>query len=96
MVEEGRTGLDETFKEQIRMPADMRAGVDEDAYLGLMDAAGIEKSLLIAVRAGDIRMRGSFEVPYDEVQKVCSKHPNRYYGLGWHRSLPRHGAACRP
>ena len=81
MVEEGRTGLDETFKAQVRMPEDMRGGVDETAYLGLMDAAGIDKSLLIAVRAGDIRMKGSFEVPYDEVAKVCRQYPDRYYGL---------------
>lgn len=81
MVEEGRTGLDETFKAQVRMPEDMRGGVDEAAYLGVMDDAGIDKSLLIAVRAGDIRMKGSFEVPYEEVAKVCRQYPDRYYGL---------------
>ena len=81
MVEEGRTGLDDAFKAQVRMPESMRGGVDEDAYLGLMDAAGIDKSLLIAVRAGDIRMRGSFEVPYEEVAAVCRRHPERYFGL---------------
>jgi len=81
MVEEGRTGLDETFKAQVRMPESMRPGVDEDAYLDIMDAAGIDKSLLIAVRAGDIRMRGSFEVPYEEVAAVCRRHPERYFGL---------------
>ena len=81
MVEEGRTGLDEAFKAQVRMPESMRAGVDEEAYLDIMDAAGIDKSLLIAVRAGDIRMRGSFEVPYEEVAAVCRRHPERYFGL---------------
>lgn len=81
MVEEGRTGLDDAFKAQVRMPESMRGGVDEDAYLDLMDAAGIEKSLLIAVRAGDRRMRGSFEVPYEEVAAVCRRHPARYFGL---------------
>lgn len=81
MVEEGRTGLDDAFKAQVRMPESMRGGVDEDAYLDLMDAARIDKSLLIAVRAGDIRMRGSFEVPYEEVAAVCRRHPERYFGL---------------
>ena len=81
MVEEGRTGLDDTFKAQVRMPEDMRGGVTEDDYLTLMDESGIEKSLLIAVRAGDSRMRGSFEVPYEAVAVVCRTHPARYAGL---------------
>ncbi|MEM8816449.1 MAG: amidohydrolase family protein [Pseudomonadota bacterium] len=81
MVEEGRTGLDASFKEQVRMPEAMLNGVDEEAYLDLMDDAGIEKSLLIAVRAGDIRMQGSFEVPYEDVAEVCRRYPDRYYGL---------------
>ena len=81
MVEEGRTGLDDTFKAQVRMPEDMRGGVTEDDYLTLMDESGIEKSLLIAVRAGDSRMRGSFEVPYEAVAAVCRTHPARYAGL---------------
>jgi predicted TIM-barrel fold metal-dependent hydrolase len=81
MVEEGRTGLDETFKEQVRMPPEMRGGVSEEAYIQQMDRAGIEKSLLIAVRAGDIRMKGSFEVPYQDVADVCARFPDRYHGL---------------
>ena len=63
-VSEGRTGLDEDFKSQVRMPQDMRSGVSIDDYLGRMDRAGIERSLLVAVRAGDLRVEGSFEVPY--------------------------------
>ena len=81
MVEEGRTGLDETFKEQVRMPPEMRGGVGEEDYLQRMDRAGIDKSLLIAVRAGDIRMKGSFEVPYQDVADVCARFPDRYHGL---------------
>ena len=46
-----------------------------------MDTAGIERSLLIAVRAGDIRMPESFEVPYERVHEVCSEHPKRFSGL---------------
>jgi predicted TIM-barrel fold metal-dependent hydrolase len=46
-----------------------------------MDRAGIERSLLIAVRAGDLNIRGSFEVPYERVAKVCAKYPDRFSGL---------------
>lgn len=80
-VQEHRTGIDETFKEQIRMPVDMRPGVTIEDYLGRMDRAGIERSLLIAVRAGDLRVKGSFEVPYDYVAEVCRKYPDRFSGL---------------
>jgi len=47
-----------------RMPDAMRGGVGMDDYLRLMDEAGVEHSLLIAVRAGDPAWRGSFEIPY--------------------------------
>ena len=80
-VKLGQTGLDENFKEQVRMPKEMRGGVSVDQYLEKMDTAGIERSLLIAVRAGDIRMPESFEVPYERVYEVCTKHPERFSGL---------------
>lgn len=80
-VREGRTGLDETFKQQVRMPESMRNGVSIDAYLQKMDRADIDRSLLIAVRAGDLNVRGSFEIEYDRVAEVCSQHPQRFSGL---------------
>ena len=80
-VREGRTGIDEHFLDQVRFPAELRRGVSIDDYLRRMDAAGIEHSLLIAVRAGDLRMRGSFEVTYERVHEVCRAHPTRFSGL---------------
>jgi len=80
-VKKGQTGLDDEFKKQVRMPEDMRGGVSIEDYLGRMDRAGIERSLLIAVRAGDINKRGGFEIPYERVWEVCSEHPDRFSGL---------------
>ena len=80
-VELGQTGLDEEFKKQVRMPEKMRSGVTIPEYIKKMDQAGIERSLLIAVRAGDIRVPESFEVPYESVHKVCSEYPDRFSGL---------------
>ena len=80
-VQNGWTGVDENFKVQVRMPEAMRGGVDIDEYLRKMDRAGIEHSLLIAVRAGDARMRGSFAIPYEEIAKWCRLHPDRFSGL---------------
>lgn len=80
-VEAGMTGLDAAFKEQVRMPADLRDGITIETYLRKMDAAGIERSLLIAVRAGDLNVRGSFEVPYETIAEICARHPDRFSGL---------------
>ncbi len=80
-VRESRTGLDPEFLDQIRFPEALRAGVSIDDYLARMDRAGIERSLLIAVRGGDLRVRGSFEIPYAYVAEVCRKHPDRFSGL---------------
>jgi len=80
-VRNGQTGLDEAFKVQVRMPEDMRGGVTIENYLARMDRAGIERSLLIAVRAGDMNVRGSFEIPYQRVADVCRQHPDRFSGL---------------
>jgi predicted TIM-barrel fold metal-dependent hydrolase len=80
-VAKGQTGLDDAFKAQVRMPPDMRGGVTIEDYLGRMDRAGVERSLLIAVRAGDIGKRGGFEIPYERVAEVCRAHPARFSGL---------------
>jgi hypothetical protein len=80
-VELGQTGLDEDFKKQVRMPAEMRNGVTIPDYIKKMNQAGIERSLLIAVRAGDIRVPESFEIPYERVYDVCRQNPDRFSGL---------------
>ena len=80
-VELGQTGLDEDFKKQVRMPAEMRDGVTIPDYIKKMNQAGIERSLLIAVTAGDIRVPESFEIPYERVYDICSQNPDRFSGL---------------
>lgn len=81
VVAEGRDGLDADFKSQVRMPESIRGGVTIEDYLKKMDRSDIERSLLIAVRAGDLRVKGSFEVPYEYVKEVCNEHPGRFSGL---------------
>jgi hypothetical protein len=80
-VANGQTGLDDAFKAQVRMPPEIRGGVTVEDYLGRMNRAGIERSLLIAVRAGDINVRGGFELPYERVRDVCRQYPDRFSGL---------------
>ncbi len=80
-VEEGLTGLDDTFQAQVRMSDAAKIGVSIEDYLRKMDRAGIERSLLIAVRAGDLNIRGSYEIPYARVAAVCERYPDRFSGL---------------
>lgn len=80
-IELGQTGIDAEFMTQIRMPDAMRSGVSIDCYLQKMDRAGIDRSLLIAVRAGDLKVKGSFEIPYARVHSICQSHPNQFSGL---------------
>ena len=56
-IKEGRTGLEDDFLDQIRFPASLRNGVSLQNYIQKMDNAGIERSLLIAVRGGDLRVK---------------------------------------
>ena len=80
-VKNHQTGVDDTFKGQVRMDPAMRAGVTMDDYLLKMDRSGIDRSLLLAVRAGDLNVRGSFEIPYSRVADICANHPTRFSGL---------------
>ena len=77
----GQTGLDDAFKAQVRLDKRYWRGIPVSQYLCKMDRAGIERSLLIAVRAGDLNVRGSFELPIDRVAAVCARWPDRFSGL---------------
>ena len=80
-VRKGQTGIDEGFKRQVRMDRRLWGGIRVSDYLRKMDRAGIERSLLIAVRAGDLNVAGSFELPYHRVARVCARYPDRFSGL---------------
>ena len=80
-VAAGQTGFDATFMEQVRMPVSIRSGVALEDYLRRMDRAGIERSLLIAVRAGERSWNGSFEIPYHQIAGYCARYPDRFSGL---------------
>lgn len=81
VAENGLLGIDADFVEQIRMPAEVARGIEIDDYLRKMDRAGIERSLMIAHRCGDLRVKGSFEITYEYVREICDRHPDRFSGL---------------
>ncbi len=76
-----QTGFDASFESQVRMSDEVRLGVAIPDYIAKMDRAGIERSLLIATRAGDLNIRGSYEITYERVAAVCAQYPDRFSGL---------------
>ncbi len=69
------------FRDQLNLGSDASDGLGVGGLLSGMDSAGIDLSFLLAVRAGDMRMQGSFEIPYARVAAVCAHHPDRFRGL---------------
>ncbi|MEE2704542.1 MAG: amidohydrolase family protein [Pseudomonadota bacterium] len=81
VVENKMMGVDNEFQDQVRMSDTMRNGVEIKDYIKKMDKAGIERSLLISARAGDLNVKGSREITYEYVRELCDKHPDRFSGL---------------
>lgn len=81
VIAEKRVPTDENFRDQVRMDQGHRKGLTEEEYIEKMDRAGIERSLLIAVRCGDRRMSTSTEIPYEYIHEACKRYPHRFSGL---------------
>ena len=66
-----------------------KIGVGEKTYEGItleemlqhMDAAGIEKSFLVASRSGQLGLPASNHIPYELVAEAVRAHPDRFHGL---------------
>ena len=80
-IRAGQFGVDEFFMDKVRMSERIRSGVPMEEYVEMMDRAGIERSLLIAVRAGDMRVKYSHAIPYEDVAAFCERWPDRFHGL---------------
>lgn len=81
VVQEGRKATDAHFSKKTNQDPKIMRGIEVDEYVSIMDQAGIERSLLVAARCGDLRYRGSVEIPYDYVYEACQQFPDRFSGL---------------
>ena len=84
-----QTGFD-NFMAQVRMPEEMRGGVTIEDYLRKMDAAGIERSLLIAVRAGEPAWQGT-RFPTNRLPNIVT--PILIDSPGWPASTLREASS---
>jgi predicted TIM-barrel fold metal-dependent hydrolase len=80
-VAENQVGVDDHFMDKVRMPEEIRRGIPMEDYVAAMDRAGVERSLLVATRAGDLRVRHSYEIAYERVAEYCAAFPGRFSGL---------------
>ena len=69
------------YQDKIGVDDATYAGISHEEMLRRMDAAGIERSFLIAAKAGPHGHRASFHVPYDIVADAVKLHPDRFSAL---------------
>ena len=80
-VQAGRIGVDDHFYDKVRVPPEKRVGVPMEEYVGIMDEAGVDISLVIAVKAGDMRVKHSYATPIELIAGYAEQHPGRIYGI---------------
>ncbi len=76
-----RPRRDAFYKDKMRVESATADGVTLDDMLRRMDAAGIERGLLVATRAGRLGHPACYHLPYEMVAKAVSLHPTRFHGL---------------
>ncbi len=69
------------FYSKMRVPAELYEGISLETMLGSMDAAGVERAMLIAAKVGDKHHPSCYHVPYELVRDAVRKYPERFYGL---------------
>jgi len=67
----GKIGRDAAISEGLELPE----------MLALMDQAGIERSLLVATKTGQLGLPGSWHLPYEIVARAVQQYPHRFSAL---------------
>ncbi len=70
-----------SFLDKIGVDGTVRKGISVAEAIEIMDEAGVDLALLPAIKAGDVRLRDSWAVPYERIAEVCAEHPDRFRGL---------------
>lgn len=56
-------------------------GIRIDEQIRQMDAAGIEKGLLVATTGADVGSNIHFEKPFEKIAVICEQFPDRFKGI---------------
>ena len=71
----------EFFGDKIGASAETVQGVELDEMLRRMDAAGIERGFLIAVKCGPPGHPSCYHIPMEVVDRAMKDYPDRFFGL---------------
>lgn len=80
-VTEGYTEKLDDFWRWAKVYDETKAGIPLDEEIRRMNAAGVEKGLLVATTGGKPGSDEFFEKPYTRIQEVIAQHPKRFRGL---------------
>jgi predicted TIM-barrel fold metal-dependent hydrolase len=76
-----RPRRDDFFGGKMKVRDDTLAFISHEEMLRRMDAAGIERSFLIASRVGRKGHPACYHMPYEIVAEAINQYPDRFYGL---------------
>lgn len=76
-----RPPRDAFYGGKMKVSEDTLRGLSHEDMLRRMDAAGIERSFLIAAKNGPHQHRASYHIPYELVAEAVNQYPERFSGL---------------
>ncbi len=77
----GRPDREAFYTGKVKVDRGTFEGISLDEMLARMDAAGIERAMLIAAKVGPAGHRACYHVPYALVAEAVARHPDRFLGL---------------
>ena len=77
----GRPDREAFYTGKVKVDRGTFEGISLDEMLARMDAAGIERAMLIAAKVGQAGHRACYHVPYALVAEAVARHPDRFLGL---------------
>jgi predicted TIM-barrel fold metal-dependent hydrolase len=72
--------LDE-FWDLVKILEITKRGITVEEQLRQMNAAGIDKGLLVATTGAAVGSNIHFEKPFEKIAEVCAQHPSRFKGV---------------
>jgi len=76
-----RPKRDVFYKDKMKVKPKTADGISLKEMLRRMDAAGTERSFLVATRAGRLGHPACYHLPYELVAKAVKQHPDRFSAL---------------
>ncbi|MCD2513265.1 amidohydrolase family protein [Comamonas endophytica] len=76
-----RPPRDAFYGGKMKVSEDTLRGLSHEDMLRRMDAAGIERSFLIAAKNGPYQHRAAYHIPYEMVAEAVNQYPDRFSGL---------------